>query len=137
MNADRLRQLEIFLCLALGIALNVSLTAAWGILIAGIVVTLLRPNRAARFQSLAHAPLSIPLAVFALALTISVLANGGVADVPQIFTNLRAFVPYFYIYQAFAANDGIEQKSFAALLSVAGLAGIYAMIQQIFKWGFH
>ena len=133
-KADRLRQLEIFLCIGLAIALNISLTVSWVFLIAGVVVTLLRPNLSARFKMVIDAPMTLPLVVFALALTISVLANGGTRDIGQIFTNLRSFVAYFYIYQAFAGGDGIEKKAIAVILGTAALAGIYGTVQQLFNF---
>ncbi|MBS2006509.1 MAG: O-antigen ligase family protein [Cyanobacteria bacterium SZAS TMP-1] len=142
---DRLRQVEIFLCIALAIALNISLTAAWVVLIIGFVVAVLRPNLSQRLQKLSCAPLTIPLLVFSLAVTVSTLVAGGTADMKQIFSTLRSFLIYFYIYQAFACNlrpevggqsiaDGCEQKTLAAFLYTAGLAGLYGTVQQIFNF---
>ncbi len=53
----------------LALALHTSLTVSWVILILGFIVTALRPNLAARFKMLGHAPLTVPLAFFALAIS--------------------------------------------------------------------
>jgi len=134
-----LRRLELILCIILAAALHISLTLSWVVLIAGIVVSLLRPNLIERLKLLGRAPLKWPLFAFFLAVILSTLVNGGandyLNDVKQIFANLRSFVVYFYIYQAFASSvDNCPQKSLGTFLFVGALAGLYGSIQQIFNF---
>jgi O-antigen ligase len=130
-----LQQAEVILCMALAVALHTSLTASWIILILGFVVAAMLPDLAGRSKRLIRAPMTLPLIVFALAVAVSALVNGGLADALQIFSNLRSFLVYFYIYQAFvSAHQGCEEKTLAVFLAVGALAGLYGTIQQVFNF---
>jgi O-antigen ligase len=130
-----LQQCEIVLCMALALALHTSLTASWVILLLGFLITAMLPDLAGRFKRLIRAPLTVPLIVFALAVSLSALVNGGLADAMQIFSYLRSFIIYFYIYQAFAtAHDGCEEKTLAVFLGIGAIAGLYGTIQQVFNF---
>jgi O-antigen ligase len=134
-KARQLRKAEVFACIGLAIALHTSLTVSWILLIFGFVVTALRPELSRRIKMLGHAPLTLPLFLFALAISVSALANGGLFDAKQIFPNVRSFLIYFYIYQAFAsANDGCEEKTLAVFLCTGALAGLYGTVQQLFNF---
>jgi hypothetical protein len=134
-KAAGLKQCEVVLCMALALSLHTSLTASWVILILGLVVTAKLPDLAGRLKMLSRAPLTLPLILFMLAVTVSDLVNGGLTDVTAIFTNVRSFVIYFYIYQAFnSAHGGCEEKTLAVFLGVGALAGLYGMVQQLFNF---
>jgi O-antigen ligase len=133
-RGDRLRQLEVWLCMAMALALHTSLTASWVILIVGAVVAILRPNRSHRWKLILHAPMTMPLVVFALAVALSTLVNGGLGDSKQIFSNFRSFLIYFYIYQAFIDNEQCRKNTVTVFLFVGALAGLYGTVQQLFNF---
>ncbi len=133
-KVDRLRQWEIWLCMALAFSLHISLTASWVILIVGTIVTCTRPNLSQRWKMVLRAPMTLPLFIFACTIAASTLVNGGLADAKQIFTNTRSFLIYLYMYQAFACDFECLKKSLTVFLCTGALAGLYGMVQQLFNF---
>jgi O-antigen ligase len=173
-KTDRLRQLEIILCLALAVLLHISVTFSWVFIIVGIALSVaasLRSNAGAagaggreRLRLMALAPLTVPLLAFVaatlLSLSVSAFsgAPGSLRDFRDFFPNVRAFIIYFYVYQAFnagavlngssAANpanapgvsnacggpgqaSSCERAALAAFVGFGAVAGIWGSVQQI------
>ena len=139
LNGSWLRNLEMFCCLALAVVLHMSISISWVFLIAGAVFAAAQASRLVRLRSLFAgpsklsftAPLVVPLAIFCLATFVSAAVNGDLRD---CLANLRAFLIYFFVYQAFAAADrgsGAERLSLSAFIATGAVAGLWGSVQQI------
>lgn len=137
---ERLRDLSILLY---AVSLSLGITYQWAVLLVGIVLSFAlvacqkKPSEelGKEFRLLASAPLTLPIAGFVLAATLSGLANGGWLEAWRSFTSLRGMLVYFWAYQAFSSKPELKQKAVLCALVVGAIAGVWAMIQQI--TGFH
>lgn len=137
---ERLRDLSILLY---AVSLSLGITWQWAVLLVGIVLSLLlilcqskRFDRLKKESAIIwRAPLTIPILIFVLAVTLSGWANGGVLEAWRSFTSLRGMLVYFWAYQAFSAKPELKEKAIICALSVGAVAGVWATIQQI--TGFH
>ncbi len=93
------------------------------------------PATSTQIKDLLRAPLLIPVIVFATAVFISGLANGGLSEAFKSFFSLRGMLVYFWAYWAFNLNSKLKQFSIAAMLITGALAGLWATIEQL--TGFH
>ncbi|MDZ4833024.1 MAG: O-antigen ligase family protein [Candidatus Melainabacteria bacterium] len=80
------------------------------------------------------APLAIPLLVFAIAVFISGIFNGGIKEGFSSMSTLRTFLVYFVAYHAFRTSPQLISKTVVVLLSFGAIAGIWGSIQQIFHY---
>ncbi|MBU6451456.1 MAG: O-antigen ligase family protein [Cyanobacteria bacterium REEB67] len=150
MKTDRLRQLEILLCLALAVALHTSVTFSWVIILAGIALSIAESCRRTGnnaglepLKLLGAAPLTVPLLIFIAAtlvsLSVSALSGppGSLHDFRDFFPNVRAFIIYFYVYQAFNAcsrpgeASSCERTALASFIAFGALAGLWGSVQQV------
>src|SRR5262249_4984657 len=75
-------------------------------------------------------PLTVPMAVFAVAVTVSGLANGGALEAWQSFFSLKALIVYFWAYNLFLVDRSLMLIALQVLLLVGAAAGIFGTIEQ-------
>jgi O-antigen ligase len=134
-----LRYLEIFSCLALAIALHMSISISWVFLIAGTIFGLAQASRLERLRSILKAPLAVPLLVFCLATLLSAILAGMSdhslkQDMRDCLANLRAFLIYFFVYQSFVCVDNgkfSKKLSLGAFIATGAVGGLWGTVQQI------
>jgi O-antigen ligase len=125
--------------LAYALSLSMPITVLWVILIAGISVSVLKAiveNRSLRAyikeaQSLCDAPLAPAIGLFALAVTLAGLVNGGIGEAFKSFVSLRGFVVYFWAYDAFRTEGSLKKRALFCILLLGALAGFWAGFQQL------
>lgn len=145
-----LRRSQEFTVLAYAISLPISLTLTWVVFIVGLVLSLLELLLSCRGDTLrrpSHAvvpPLTIPLALFALAVAMSCVFNSG--DVPGTvgsaalkdawkgLYSLKNMLPYFWTAHVVGRNRDLGKSALALLLWTSAIAGVYSAIQQVFDF---
>lgn len=159
----RLSKLQSLLVVLYAASLPLSLTASWVILSAGLALWALQAALAVCAPAPAtngHAgavpvetprpasqsptdvlkqywqapPLTVPIVAFAAALTLSGLANRGLAEAFLSLNTLRALLVYFWAYQVFAAESKALTASLKVLVITAAVAGLWGAVQQIFNF---
>lgn len=131
------------LIVAFAFSLSLPITIPWTILILGIVVMTIyllgarqtRTDLCPPVQLFARAPFALPLLIFASAVFISGMVNGGLAEAIRSTCSLRGFLVYFWAYWSFNLNSNLKKLSVAALLIAGAIAGMWATIEQL--TGFH
>ncbi len=79
------------------------------------------------------APLLIPIAMMAMAVTISGAFNGGAGEAWRSLRSLWSLLPYFWAYHIFSSRQLCARIALNSLLIVSSIAGIWGSIQQIFN----
>lgn len=143
-----LRRAQEFTVLAYALSLPISLTLTWVVFIVGIVlssleliVSLLSTQHTRPF---APPVLTIPLALFGIALALSCFFNSGdlpgtigssaLKDTWQGVYSLKNILPYFWAAHVFGCNQSLSKSALALLLWASSVAGVYSAIQQIFDF---
>ncbi len=125
------------------ISLSLGITWQWVIFLIGLGLYILsivcgsNPKQQLKdtFKSIAEAPLTIPLIIFVLAVTLSGLANGGLTEGLRSFTSFRGILIYFWAYQAFTNRVDLREKATITAIVVGCCSRRLGMIQQI--TGYH
>jgi len=128
--------LAVSICLAAA-SLPLPITISWTVIILSMIVWgVWKLSFLAQSQktSLALGPLSLPILVYALAVTISGVPNTSLHDAWQSLASLRVLLVYFFAYDVFALSPGLKPIACAFLLFVSGMSGIWGSIQQVFDW---
>jgi O-antigen ligase len=130
------------LIVAYAFSLSLPITIPWTILILGIIVMGVHLAISSVLgggeiypPAFIKAPFFVPLLIFAIAVTLSGAANGGLPEAFKSFCSLRGFLVYFWAYWAFTLNNNLKKLSVAALLIAGAVAGLWATIEQL--TGFH
>src|SRR4030095_13603443 len=138
----RLRQVQRMLLVLYAVSLPLSLTLSWTLFVAGLVVSglLVAVDRKALSADVAKSesrlpPLPVPIAIFAAAVTISGGIAGGVSEALASFWTLKTLLVYIWAYHVVCTDRDLVPRSLGALLLVAGVSGLWAMVQQL--PGFH
>ena len=143
------RSISKFLILAYAFSLSLPITFPWTILTIGLLGMLIHfgilrfRGETRELKEVFAAPLSVPIGIFALAVFISGMANGGIHEAMQSIQGLRGMLVYFWAYWAFAssssnilsANPSLKVLSVCAILIGGTLAGLSAGIEQL--TGYH
>lgn len=145
-----LRFLEGLLVVLFAASLPVSLTASWILFTAGLITSIVvffverrqdgaTPAPAHQFQVLSRAPLTLPMFLFLLVVTISGAYNssGGADVLKQGWRSLwalKGLFIYFWARWVFARHPGLLFSALQALLIVAGVGGVWGTIQQVFNF---
>jgi O-antigen ligase len=125
--------------LAYALSLSMPITVMWVILIVGISVSVAKAvldNKGLRdyvkdCQSLIDAPLASAIGLFALAVTLSGLINGGIGEAIKSFVSLRGFLVYFWAYDAFRTQPSLKNRAVFCILLLGALAGFLSAFQQL------
>ena len=128
--------LAVSICLAAA-SLPLPITISWAIIILSMVVWgLWKASLYAQTKRFAVAPgpLSLPILLYAIAVTISGAPSTNVHDAWQSLASLRVLLVYFFAYDVFDASPRLKPIAVACLLFVSGISGIWGSIQQIFDW---
>ncbi|HEY9714367.1 MAG TPA: O-antigen ligase family protein [Chroococcales cyanobacterium] len=131
---DGLKLFQGLVVIFYSIVLSHPITYPWIGLIAGLVVwsaialLSLSAGEGIRFEK---PPLTLPIALFALACTVSGAVNGGVKEGVGALLTLRTFLVYFWAYQVFSSAPKLKSYSLQAMLLVGALGGIWGTIQQV------
>lgn len=140
-----LSKAQIALLLAYAASLPISLTLSWGFLIVGlfllatqIVFAIFRqtdsniaeplPNIA---QLLRTAPLLKPLFVFAAAVAISGIMNGGFMEGLNSLAALKGILCYFWAYSIFVHDRHAVRTAIFVSLTVGAIAGVFGTVEQV------
>lgn len=152
-GARYFRRLQSWLMIAFAVSLSLPITVPWIVLIVGMCTSLLAlligrrgieqpisdipylPSISTPSGGLAKPPLTLPLAAFTLALTISSAVAAGAVGAGQALLSLRGFLVYFWAYHCFRSDTNLSKKAVLACLMTSGLAGLWATFQQLS--GFH
>ena len=137
--SEKLALLQNWLVLLYAASLPVSLTASWIILCVGLslwVLQLLAHSIESRsaVTNIEKPPLLLPLSLFAAALFLSGLPNGGVLEALDSVVSLRAVLVYFWAFQVFSSNRGLVFWCVQILLIVGAAAGVFGTIEQLFNF---
>ena len=93
-------------------------------------------KRKSSFSVLLKAPLSLPLAVFALVVAVSGLVNGGFSEMLHSLSTLRTLLVYLWASQLFLSDRIVKHQVFASMLIGGAIAGACGAMQQIFDINF-
>ena len=146
---SKIEQIENFVLLTYAIFLPISLTVSEVLLIVGTILSLLQlvltrlsgPQAGSTKFSLP--PLTVPLALLTLAITVSGAYNGyetpglfGTQSLAEagrsLYDLLWTLLPYFWAFSVFHRNKALAISAIILLLWTSSLAGIWGSIQQIF-----
>lgn len=137
---NRLEYLQSYLVLLYALVLPLPITVPWVVLILGIVtwavivaLEFCTDKRTSAWQKIP--PLTLPIVLFLIAVTMSATINNGVKELLPAIFSFRGLIVYFWAYQAFVRNPELKSSSLQCLLLVGAAAGVWAMIQQL--TGFH
>jgi O-antigen ligase len=128
--------LAVSICLAAA-SLPLPITISWTVIILSMIVWgiwKLSLFSQSQKPSLALGPLSLPIFVYALAVTISGAPNTSLHDAWQSLASLRVLLLYFFAYDVFASSPSLKPIACACLLFVSSLSGLWGSIQQVFDW---
>lgn len=145
---NQLERFQFVVVLLYALSLPLPITFPWILLILGIVIWSMiaalelcmeKQTSGQRLfsgdKSRNLPPLTWPIVLFLIAVTISAGVNGGFKEIwPSIFS-FRGLIVYFWAYQAFARKPELISYSLQCLLLIGAAAGIWATIQQL--TGFH
>ncbi|MBY0548977.1 MAG: O-antigen ligase family protein [Candidatus Obscuribacterales bacterium] len=145
--AKRLLPVEKWVAYAYAASLPLSMTASWGLFIVGLVIrcVLLLDARARQETKAAilSAPLTIPLAVFAVSVAISGAFNseptygqwgsGALGEAWNSLGTLKNLLPYFWAAVVLRAHARMSRNALLLLLLVSSVAGVWGTIQQVFN----
>ncbi len=127
--------------IAYACSLSLPITIPWTILTIGIVVLLIHlvilatKESPVELNNIFAAPLTVPIIVFAAAVLLSGIANGGIGEALQSIQGLRGMLVYFWAYWAFSYNPRLNILAVSAILIAGSLAGLLASIEQL--TGYH
>lgn len=138
---------EKWVAYAYAASLPLSMTASWGLFIVGLVIrgALLVDARARQETKVAlwSAPLTIPLAIFALSVAISGAFNseptyghvgsGALGEAWNSVSTLKNLLPYFWAAVVLRGNAKFTRNALLVLLFVSSIAGVWGTIQQVFN----
>jgi len=124
---------------AYAFSLSLPITFPWTILVIGVIVSLAiswieTPTLRGQirfFQSLAEAPLTKALVIFAAVVGVSGLVNGGFTEAFKSLSALRGGLVYFWAHHAFKSEEGLRKNAVLSLLFLGALAGFIASIEQV------
>jgi O-antigen ligase len=142
----KLQQMQEWLLVAYAISLPLSLTVSWALLIAGLIAWAIE-TAVRRFVKSDHShpvfvstplPLKWPILGLAVAVAISGAFNPGsgtplVAAVKSVWS-LKGILIYFWASKVFHFRPLVAKWCFQSVLCVSAVAGIWGMIQQVFKF---
>jgi O-antigen ligase len=79
-------------------------------------------------------PLTFPLLLYALAVTVSGAPHQHLSDICQSIVSLRTFLIYFVAVDIFSRLPYLRERSIGWLLLVSSGSGILGAIQQLLNW---
>jgi O-antigen ligase len=128
--------LAVSICLAAA-SLPLPITISWTVIILSMIVWgvwKLKLLAQSKTISLEIGPLSLPILVYALAVTISGAPNTNLHNAWQSLASLRVLLVYFFAYDVFAVSPSLRPVACACMLFVSAVSGIWGSIQQVFDW---
>lgn len=143
----KLETLEFVLAVAYAISLPVSLTLSWTFFVFGVSLCLIgfllrrvQKDNLAGFHSLP--PLTIPLAILAVAITISGAFNAGeqpgqlapaaLSEAWKSLLSLKTLLPYFWAASLLRRSKNCVVTAVLVLLWISAIGGIWGSVQQVF-----
>ncbi len=138
---------ELFLAVAYAVSLPLSQTATWVLLALGVACwalsALSRRLLALAPLSTVQAPLTVPLLIFVVALTISGAFNSGsgpgqigphwLKEAVETVLGFKSVFPYFWAFRISRISRVATATAIVLLLWVSAAAGIWGGIQQVFN----
>ncbi|MBX9725573.1 MAG: O-antigen ligase family protein [Candidatus Obscuribacterales bacterium] len=138
---------ELFLAVAYAVSLPLSQTATWVLLALGVAAWVLSALSRKLLQlpplSTGWAPLTIPLLIFVVALTISGAFNSGsspgqigphcLKESVETVLGFKSVFPYFWAFRISRISRVCSATAIVFLLWVSAAAGIWGGIQQVFN----